>query len=56
MRLRLKLLNIFFINLVLIDIVFAQIGIFPFKDELSYKGTWKPSHEVPNLIAEYLRT
>lgn len=56
MRLRLKLLNIFFINLVLINIVFAQIGIFPFKDESSYKGTWKLSYDVPNLIAEYLRT
>lgn len=56
MNLSQKLLSIFFINLIFFHQSNAQIGIVQFTDNSTYKGSWNLKIDIPNFIAEYLRT
>lgn len=56
MSLKRKLLSIYFINLILLNHLFGQIGIVKFHDNSTYKGSWNLTIDIPNFIAEYFRT
>lgn len=56
MNLSRKLLSTFFISLIFFHQSNAQIGIVQFTDNSSYKGAWNLKIDIPNFIAEFLRT
>lgn len=55
MILRRKLLNIFFISILIPTSLFAQIAFLSFKDKSSYRGSWNLSEDIPNFMSEYFR-
>lgn len=55
MTLRRKLLNIFFISILIPVSLFGQIAFLSFKDKSSYKGSWNLSYDIPDFISDYLR-
>lgn len=55
MILKRKLLNIFFISLLLPVSLFAQIAFVNFNDKSSYKGNWNLKEDIPNFISDYFR-
>ncbi len=55
MSLKQKLLNIFFISILMPASLFAQIAFESFKDNSTYKGSWNLSYDLPDFIADYFR-
>jgi len=55
MNLKRKLLNIFFINLILPISLFSQFAFFSFEDNSNYKGSWNLSYDIPDFISDFIR-
>lgn len=52
---KLRLLNIFFISLLIPASLVAQVAFLSFKDNSNYKGSWNLSYDVPDFISDYFR-